>query len=179
MFPSFPLLFALASVHSFTFVAATPEPLITPAPQINERAGIAGPPGTPILSLLTYPYSALPPQVYPYPVLRGPQTGYNICNSSTQGPNSECQTLIVNSLVRFLLLSPFVFHPCLIFSIIFVIQSDFCLWGSPVQNGSIGDVEAKVVAYCTNGHGARQIPPGAITGAQVCSLHFSLSLLSL
>lgn len=104
MFPSFPLLFALASVHSFTFVAATPDPLITPAPtthDISERDGIAGGPGTPILSTLEYPYTALPEQVYPFPVLRGPQIGYNICNSSTEGPNSLCQTLIVNSIVRF------------------------------------------------------------------------------
>jgi hypothetical protein len=45
--------------------------------------------------------------------------------------------------------------------------SDFCLWGSPTPNGSIGDEEAKVVAYCTkNTHGARPIPAGAITGLQ-------------
>jgi len=43
----------------------------------------------------------------------------------------------------------------------------FCLWGSPTPDGSIGDEEAKVVAYCTkNTHGARPIPGGAITGLQ-------------
>jgi hypothetical protein len=45
---------------------------------------------------------------------------------------------------------------------------DFCLWGSPSADGSIGDEEAKVVAYCTqNTHGARPIFSGAITGAQL------------
>ena len=91
----------LASVHSFTFVAATPEPQITPAPhQKNLKRQVAGGPGTPILSTIQYPFTALPEQVYPFPVLRGPQFGYNICNSSTEGPNSLCQTLIVNSAVR-------------------------------------------------------------------------------
>ncbi|KAF8879511.1 hypothetical protein CPB84DRAFT_1852061 [Gymnopilus junonius] len=44
---------------------------------------------------------------------------------------------------------------------------DFCLWGSPDTNGLIGNVEAKVVAYCTKPyHGTRLIFPGAITGLQ-------------
>ena len=106
MFSSFSLSIAvLASVHSFTFVAATPEPQITPAPHSNyvKRQGVAGGPGTPILSTIQYAFTALPEQVYPFPVLRGPQFGYNICNSSTQGPNSLCQTLIVNSAVRLFL----------------------------------------------------------------------------
>ena len=92
----------LASVHSFIFVAATPEPQITPAPQEIVKRQVAGGPGTPILSTIQYPFTALPEQVYPFPVLRGPQFGYNICNSSTEGPNSLCQTLIVNSAVRLL-----------------------------------------------------------------------------
>ena len=108
MFSSFSLLVAgLASVHSFTFVAATPEPQITDPPSIAniDKRQVAGGPGTPILSTLTYAYTALPEQVYPFPVLRGPQFGYNICNSSTQGANSNCQTLIVNSAVRLLFLN--------------------------------------------------------------------------
>jgi hypothetical protein len=96
----------LASVHSFTFVAATPDPQITQAPQPppknNVKRQVAGGPGTPILSTIQYPFTALPEQVYPFPVLRGPQFGYNICTSSTEGPNSLCQTLIVNSAVRLL-----------------------------------------------------------------------------
>jgi len=141
-----PFVAVLASVHSFTFVAASqvPDPQITepPSPRFVERQ-IAGGTGTPILSTLHYSYSALPEQVYPFPVLRGPQFGYNICNSTTQGDNSDCQTLIVNS------------------------ASDFCIWGSPTPKGSIGNEEALVVAYCTqNTHGARPIPFGAITGLQ-------------
>ena len=47
-------------------------------------------------------------------------------------------------------------------------QSDFCMWGSPTPNGQIGDVEAAVVAYCSQpGHGTRIMPAGTITGAQV------------
>ena len=112
MFSSFlPSIAVLASVHSFTFVAATQEaplPEITPPPAIanaNVKRQVAGGPGTPILSTIEYPYTALPEQVYPFPVLRGPQFGYNICNSSTQGANSLCQTLIVNSAVRILFLN--------------------------------------------------------------------------
>lgn len=106
MFSSFlPFVAVLASVHSFTFVAATEHPQITSAPQIDNgiaKRQVAGG-NTPILSTLEYPYTALPEQVYPFPVLRGPQFGYNICNSSTQGPNSLCQTLIFNNAVRLFL----------------------------------------------------------------------------
>ena len=90
----------LASVHSFTFVAATPEPQITQAPIAKRQGGVAGGSLAPILSTIHYSYSALPQQVYPYQALRGPQSGYNICNATTQGPDSLCQTLIVNDLVR-------------------------------------------------------------------------------
>lgn len=109
MFSSFLLFVAvLASVHSFIFVAATPEPRITPAPFIAKREeGVVSNSqsstvsiSTPILSTLTYAYTKLPEEVYPYKVLRGPQFGYNICNSTTQGPDSLCQTLIFNNLVR-------------------------------------------------------------------------------
>ena len=125
MFSSFLLSVAvLASVHSFTFVAATQEaplPEITPPPAIeNVKRQVAGGPGTPILSTIEYPYTALPEQVYPFPVLRGPQFGYNICNSSTQGNNSLCQTLIVNSPVRIL----FFFFLFLTVSVVFFQQ--FC-----------------------------------------------------
>ena len=102
MFSSFLSFVAVVtSVQSlFAFVAAIPDPFPTPAPEpasFDKRQG----PGPPILSTLQFPYTALPEQVYPYAVLRGPQTGYNICNSTTQGPNSLCQTLIFNSIVRF------------------------------------------------------------------------------
>jgi len=78
---------------------------------------------------------------------RGPQLGYNICNSTTQGPNSLCQTAIINSI------------------------DDFCMWSSnflptdPLD--TIADSEAREVAWCTKPKwGGRQIPAGAITGLQ-------------
>jgi hypothetical protein len=47
-------------------------------------------------------------------------------------------------------------------------QNDFCLWGSPVTDGLIGNVEAAVVAYCSQpGHGTRVMPAGTLTGVQV------------
>ncbi|KAI5476721.1 macrophage activating glycoprotein, partial [Pseudohyphozyma bogoriensis] len=84
-------------------------------------------------------------QVNPYAVGRGPQSGYNLCNSTTEGPDSQCQTAIINTI------------------------DDFCLWGAPglTANGTIGDVEAAVVAYCTkSGHGTRIMPAGTITALQ-------------
>jgi hypothetical protein len=99
MFSSF-FVAVLASIHSFTFVVATAEqPMITPAPSVVKRQ-VAGAPGTPILSTLTYAFTDLPYQVYPFAVLRGPQFGFNKCNSTTEGDNSNCQTLIANNAVR-------------------------------------------------------------------------------
>ena len=93
MFLSFLFFVAvLASVDSFAA-----EPQITAAPTIAKRQGGSA---TPVLSTIEYAFTALPEQVYPFPVLRGPQFGYNICNGTTQGPDSLCQTLIFNSLVR-------------------------------------------------------------------------------
>jgi len=54
---------------------------------------------------------------------RGTQQGYNICNSTTLGENSWCQTAIINS------------------------AEDFCLWGAPVPNTTVGAVEEEMVAY--------------------------------
>jgi len=95
------------------------------------------------LTQYSFQYPNLPEQVNPFNVGRGPQSGYNICNSTTEGPNSECQTMFLNSI------------------------QDFCLWGSPKPKGVIGDVEAEVVAYCTKpGHGTRLMPPGTLTAVQ-------------
>ena len=92
---------ALAAFHSFTFALAAEPPTITPAPTPTiAKRQVAGGSGTPILSTLRYDYTALPYQVYPYAVLRGPQFGFNQCNSTTLGPTSNCQTLIFNSPVR-------------------------------------------------------------------------------
>lgn len=95
---------ALVALHSFNPVLAVDDPsTITTAPSAKrtpsnlENRQAAGSP----LPLTDYkfPYSALPEQVNPFPVGRGPQSGYNKCNSSTEGPSSQCQTLEVNSLV--------------------------------------------------------------------------------
>ncbi|GAA6060071.1 hypothetical protein JCM10212_003032 [Sporobolomyces blumeae] len=118
---------------------------ITAAPSPTQLAKRAAASPSPLTDY-TYAYSAVPYQVNPYAVGRGPQSGYNQCNSTTGGPDSQCQTLIANDI------------------------GDFCVWGSPTTsaNGTIGDVEAAVVAYCTTDkHGARVIPAGAITGLQV------------
>lgn len=132
---------------SVTFLAAitlasayTPAPAPTAAP--IEKRDTTSP--LPLYSY-TYAYDQIPYQVNPYAVGRGPQSGYNVCNSTTQGASSDCQTLEITSL------------------------SDFCLWGAPGTTGgeTIGDIEAAVVAYCIqSGHGGRTITPGAVTAAQ-------------
>ncbi|KIM81611.1 hypothetical protein PILCRDRAFT_821384 [Piloderma croceum F 1598] len=95
------------------------------------------------LTQYSFTYPNLPEQVNPFPVGRGPQSGYNICNSTTEGSKSLCQTMFLNSI------------------------EDFCLWGSPKPNGVVGDVEAEVVAYCSKpGHGTRIMPPGTLTAVQ-------------
>jgi hypothetical protein len=149
------LLFAAALFAALSFTPALAEDVstITPAPPqrtpshhdlaelVNRQAAAS----TPLpLTQYQYPYSQLPYKVNPYAVGRGPQSGYNQCNSTTEGPTSQCQTLIVNNI------------------------TDFCLWGSPTANGQIGDIEAAVVAYCAQtGHGSRIMPPGTLTGVQV------------
>lgn len=76
---------------------------------------------------------------------------FNTGNSTTEGPDAMCQTLILNSI------------------------NDFCLWGAPGSGSSsntsaletVGDVEAAMVAFCSSaGHGSRIIPAGAIQGVQ-------------
>ncbi|KAJ6540314.1 hypothetical protein B0H19DRAFT_959665, partial [Mycena capillaripes] len=75
---------------------------------------------------------------------RGFQTGYNICNSTTEDQSSLCQTMFVNHI------------------------DDFCLWAPQEPSSTIGDTEAEVVAWCSKkGHGTRIIPNGAITGLQL------------
>ncbi|KAG9005478.1 hypothetical protein FRB90_010381 [Tulasnella sp. 427] len=88
-------------------------------------------------------YNSLPYQADTSDGERGRQFGYNICNSTTEGPTSNCQTAIINSI------------------------DDFCIWGPPEPNSVVGETEGEAVAWCTKpGHGARTIPQGAITGAQ-------------
>ncbi|GAB1518071.1 hypothetical protein RhiTH_001129 [Rhizoctonia solani] len=84
-----------------------------------------------------------PYQVSPEPVGRGPQFGFNICNSTTENQQSDCQTSFVNSI------------------------DDFCLWAPATPNSLIADTEAAEVAWCSKkGHGTRVIPGGALKGVQ-------------
>ncbi|CAE6391635.1 unnamed protein product [Rhizoctonia solani] len=90
-----------------------------------------------------FEYTALPYKADTGGGERGNQFGYNICNSTTEGPTSLCQTATINSL------------------------DDFCLWGPPEPNSLIGNTEGEAVAWCTKpGRGTRLIPAGALTGVQ-------------
>eukprot|EP00753_Platysulcus_tardus_P001069 PLAT11020.1.p1 GENE.PLAT11020.1~~PLAT11020.1.p1 ORF type:complete len:369 (-),score=-19.98 PLAT11020.1:217-1323(-) len=98
---------------------------------------------TPLASKhFSYP-SEIPYQVDPADGVRGPQQGYNLCNSTTENQNSMCQTSFVNHI------------------------DDFCLWAPPKPDQTIGDTEGEEVAWCTKkGHGTRLIPDGALQGVQ-------------
>ncbi|KAJ7787173.1 manno protein [Mycena olivaceomarginata] len=101
-------------------------------------------PATPLASKhFAYP-TGIPYQVDTEPYLiRGGQTGYNQCNSTTEGPGSLCQTSMLSAL------------------------DDFCLWAPINPNSLIADTEGEEVAWCTKpGHGTRLIPPGALQGVQ-------------
>ncbi|TFY57510.1 hypothetical protein EVG20_g8518 [Dentipellis fragilis] len=74
---------------------------------------------------------------------RGPQAGYNQCNSTTEGASSQCQTSFVSTI------------------------DDFCLWAPATPDSTIADTEGEEVAWCTRkGHGTRIIPEGALQGVQ-------------
>ncbi|KAG8821384.1 hypothetical protein FRC20_010241 [Serendipita sp. 405] len=95
------------------------------------------------LASQSFTYTNLPYQADPNDGERGRQSGYNICNSTTENQESLCQTAIINSL------------------------DDFCLWGPQHPNEVIGNVEGESVAWCTKpGHGTRLIPKGALTAVQ-------------
>ncbi|CAE6345914.1 unnamed protein product [Rhizoctonia solani] len=90
-----------------------------------------------------FEYTALPYKADTGSGERGTQFGYNICNSTTEGQTSLCQTAMINSI------------------------DDFCLWGPPEPNSLIGNTEGEAVAWCTKpGRGTRVIPAGALTGVQ-------------
>jgi len=101
-------------------------------------------PATPLASLtFAYP-SQVPYQAVPGQYVRGTQSGYNICNSTTENQQSQCQTAFINNI------------------------SDWCVFAPPEPNSTISDSEGIEVAWCTqHGHGTRLIPGGAITGVQV------------
>ncbi|KIM23302.1 hypothetical protein M408DRAFT_321139 [Serendipita vermifera MAFF 305830] len=93
------------------------------------------------LASQSFTYTNLPYQADANDGERGRQSGYNICNSTTENQHSLCQTAIINSV------------------------DDFCLWGAPEPNSLIGDTEGEAVAWCTKpGHGTRVMPAGTITG---------------
>jgi len=90
-----------------------------------------------------FDYNNLPYQADPDNGIRGTQSGYNRCNSTTENQQSLCQTSIVNSV------------------------DDFCLWAPPTGPTTIGETEHEEVAWCTKpGHGSRLIPSGALWGVQ-------------
>ncbi|KAH7926371.1 hypothetical protein BV22DRAFT_1063116 [Leucogyrophana mollusca] len=123
---------ALSSVSALLAIAAIvgaqPDPA-DPTPLVDKK--------------YAYP-SGIPYQVdYNTAAIRGPQIGYNICNSTTENQQSLCQTSMVNHI------------------------DDFCLWAPPKPDSTIGDTEGQEVAWCTKpGHGTRLIPQGALSGVQ-------------
>lgn len=121
---SLPVLLAFAGISS---VLAQPDPVVT-TPLADKR--------------FSYP-DQIPYQADTDIGIRGPQQGYNLCNSTTEGQTSMCQTAMVNSI------------------------DDFCLWAPPNPNSIIADTEGIEVAWCTKeGRGTRIIPPAALTGVQ-------------
>ena len=102
-----------------------------------------------------------PQQVYPNPIVRGTQSGYNRCNSTTQNQDSLCQTILVNN-ISGAFSSKFLFlHETDVFL-------DFCIWAPGKPNSTIADTEGEEVGWCTkNGYGTRGIVPGTFTGLQV------------
>ncbi|KAK4047873.1 hypothetical protein OIO90_006034 [Microbotryomycetes sp. JL221] len=114
----------------------------TRAPQPDSEDQASGPKR---LIEYKFDYDDIPYRVNPYAVERGPQAGYNICNATTAGPDSRCQTAIINNM------------------------SDFCLWGASGKSGAhLGDVEGATVAYCLNpSRGARTLPFDALSGMQM------------
>jgi len=103
----------------------------------------------------TYPATPLASKQFAYPtgipykvdtdtnLIRGQQFGFNLCNSTTENQNSNCQTSFVNSI------------------------DDFCLWGPADPNSLVADTEGEMIAWCTKpGHGTRLIPQGALQGVQ-------------
>ncbi|KAJ7136034.1 manno protein [Mycena epipterygia] len=101
-------------------------------------------PATPLVSKhFAYP-TGIPYQADTDPdLIRGVQSGYNLCNSTTEGQASKCQTSFLNAL------------------------DDFCLWAPMEPNSAIADTEGEEVAWCTKpGRGTRLIPAGALQGVQ-------------
>jgi len=130
---------ALVALASLTLVAGQ----TTPPPAATTAGAVPTFPATPLTDI-RYQYSQLPYKVITETYVRGTQTGYNQCNSSTQNQQSMCQTLLVNNI------------------------SDFCFFAPAEPDSSIADTEGEEVTWCTGDtHGSRVIPPGTITGLQL------------
>jgi len=97
----------------------------------------------PLISI-TYPsVNDLPYKVYPTGGVRGPQYGFNMCNSTTENQQSNCQTFWFNG------------------------PDDFCITAPPEPGKLVADLEGEMVAWCSKkGHGTRLIPEGTITGIE-------------
>ncbi|KAF8517531.1 hypothetical protein BU17DRAFT_76372 [Hysterangium stoloniferum] len=122
---------------SSVFAQTTAPPPVAPSPAATP------PPAASTVPLVDkhFPYpSGVPFKADTDDGPRGIQVGYNLCNSTTENQQSLCQTSIVNSI------------------------DDFCVWGGSAPDSLIGNIEAGTIAWCTKpGHGARTIPPGALT----------------
>jgi hypothetical protein len=119
--------------------------LVFAAVALAQDSGIPTFPATP-LDQFRFPHPTdAPEQVYPdRSFIRGPQSGYNRCNSTTENQNSMCQTSFVNDI------------------------TDFCLWAPAPANSLIADTEGEEVAWCTKkGHGTRLMLDGTLQGLQV------------
>ncbi|CAG7854995.1 SubName: Full=Uncharacterized protein {ECO:0000313/EMBL:CCA70590.1} [Serendipita indica DSM 11827] len=131
---------------------------------------------TPLASQ-SFTYTALPYQADTGTGERGPQSGYNICNSTTENQQSKCQTAIINSIdgesamprppARSVVVqSPPPLLPVLC-SPLLICPHRFLPLGPQDPNSVIGNVEGECVAWCTKpGHGTRLIPAGALTAVQ-------------
>ena len=97
-------------------------------------------------------------------LIRGQQFGFNICNSTTQNQNSDCQTSFLNA-IDGLCIFLFLNHSRL--PILSIFNIDFCLWGPADPNELVANKEGEMIAWCTKpGHGTRLIPEGALQGVQ-------------
>ncbi|KAF5374201.1 hypothetical protein D9758_004626 [Tetrapyrgos nigripes] len=107
------------------------------------------------------PYTAIPYRVDTHTDGRGPQSGYNICNSTTEGQDSLCQT-------GFQLDDRTHAHAVLVPADTSCSLADFCIFAPPEPDSLVGPTEHSAVAYCTKpGRGTRLIPEGTLRGVQL------------
>jgi len=129
-----PVALSTAALLSFTILA----------PRVFAQGPTGTFPAVPLASKhFTYP-GGLPEKVdTDQGLIRGTQFGFNICNSTTENQQSDCQTSFMSSI------------------------DDFCLWAPPQPNSTVADLEGEMVAWCTKpGRGTRLIPANALQGVQ-------------